>query len=33
MTGAVPVPVRMGEELLAASFLVLVPFDAASLQS
>ena len=29
MAGAVPVPIRMGEELLAASFLVLVPFDAA----
>jgi len=29
MAGAVPVPIRMGEELLAASFLVLVPFDTA----
>jgi hypothetical protein len=29
MAGAVPVPIRLGKELLAAPFLVLVPFDAA----
>jgi hypothetical protein len=32
MADATPVAIRMGEELLAASFLVLVPFDAPSTQ-